>query len=160
MNNDEKSRTVRHAKINILDVAIILLILLTVLAIWQKDNLADIFENDRTKSSFAVAFEVSAVRYDLVEDLAAGTVFYVETEDGFVELGMLLDEPVITWREGENGSEYAYVDLVGTLSCHGILREGALVVDSDLIVESGKPLFVMTQTSNLDIQVISITEIR
>ncbi len=73
---------------------------------------------------------------------------------------MLLDEPVITWRQGEGGSRYAYVDLVGTLSCHGILREGALVVDSDLIVESGKPLFVMTQTSNLDIQVISITEIR
>ena len=160
MNNDEKSRTARHSRINILDVAIIVLAFLTVLAIWQKDNLADVFENDRTKSSFAVAFEVSAVRYDLVEDLAAGAVLYAEAEDGFVELGMLLDEPVITWREGENGSEYAYVDLVGTLSCHGILREGALVVDSDLIIESGKLLSVVTETSNLNIRVISITEIR
>ena len=160
MNNDEKSRTARHSRINILDVAIIVLAFLTVLAIWQKDNLADVFENDRTKSSFAVAFEVSAVRYDLVEDLAAGAVLYAEAEDGFVELGMLLDEPVITWREGENGSEYAYVDLVGTLSCHGILREGALVVDSDLTIESGKLLSVVTETSNLNIQVISITEIR
>lgn len=160
MNNDEKSRTASHSKINILDVVIVLLVFLTVLAIWQKDNLADVFENDRTKNSFAVAFEVSAVRYDLVEDLAAGTVLYAEAEDGFVELGMLLDEPVITWRDGENGSEYAYVDLVGTLSCHGILREGALIVDSDLIIESGKLLFVVTETSNLNIQVISITEIR
>lgn len=160
MNNDEKSRTAKHTKMNILDVAIILLVLLTVLAIWQKDNLADIFESDRTNGSFAVAFEMTMVRYDLVEDLAAGTVLYAEAEDGFVELGMLLDEPVITWRNGENGSEYTYVDLVGTLSCHGILREGALVVDRDLILEVGNQLPVATEISNLNIQVISITEIR
>ncbi|MBR2011371.1 MAG: hypothetical protein IKA06_06475 [Clostridia bacterium] len=159
MNNDEKSRAQKHTKMNILDVAIVLLVLLTALAIWQKDNLAQIFENDRTKSSFAVAFEITAVRYDLVDDLAASTVIYAETEDGFVELGMLLDEPVITLREGAAGSEYAYVDLACTLSCHGILREGALVVDRDLILEVSEQLSVVTETSNLHLQVISITEI-
>lgn len=160
MNNEEKSRTAARTKVSILDVGIVLLALLTVLAIWQKNNLADAFENDRTKTSFAVAFEISLVRYDLVEELAAGTVMYVQGEKHAIELGMLLDEPEIALREGSFGSENAYVELVGTLSCHGILREGVLVVDSELALGVGDRLEVATETSNLHIEVISVTEIR
>ena len=160
MNNEEKSRTVSRARINLFDVAIILLVLFTVLAIWQKNNLMEIFEKDRTKSAYAVAFEITPVRYDLVSDIAAGTVLYVQTEEDTVELGLMLDEPVITPREGSLSDNGAVVDLVGTLSCHGVLREGALWVDRDVCVTVDSVIAVATEIGNMQIRVISITEIR
>ncbi|MBO7342351.1 MAG: hypothetical protein J6U87_06680 [Clostridia bacterium] len=119
-----------------------------------------IFENDRTKSVYAVAFEMPPVRYDLVNDLESGTVIYVTGEEGMALLGTMLYEPAISPREGVLADGAALVDLVGTLSCHGVLRAGALVVSSDLVIAVGDELAVATEVGNMHIQVISITEIR
>ncbi len=160
MNNEEKGKALSRVKGNVFDVAVVLLVLFTLLVFWQKNNLMKIFENDRTKNAFAVAFEITDVRYDLVNDLAAGTVMYTVCDDATVELGMMLDEPVITSLDATLTEGDTMVDLAGTLSCHGVLREGALVVDQALILAVGEELFVATEISNMQIRVISITEIR
>ena len=160
MNNEEKSRTLPRIRLSIFDVAVLLLLFFAVFAAFQKNNMVRVFERDRTQGVYAVAFEMPPVRYDLVNDLEAGTVIYVTDEDGMVRLGTMLDEPVIAPREGALTEGSSLVDLVGTLSCHGVLRGGSLVVSSDLVLSVGDELAVATEIGNMRIQVISITVIR
>ena len=51
------------------------------------------------------------------------------------------------------------VDAVGTLSCHGVMREGALVV-GDVTLTVGESLLVSGKGFELEFRVLSISEIR
>lgn len=170
MSNEEKGRAASRLRFNFLDIAVFLLVVLCVVAAWQKQNLAYIFESDRTQTTCTVAFEIVCVQEELVTDLAAGTVLLTESEDGEIELGSLTDEPALFYRseeqllpsaaaEGENAADTVFVDLSGAFLARGIFRDGALTLGRDLQLFVGTSVPVKTAVGEFSIRVLSITEI-
>jgi hypothetical protein len=49
-------------RFRLLDVAIVLLAVLALLGIWQRDNLKDLFEKEEIMESYVLTFEVKRVR--------------------------------------------------------------------------------------------------
>lgn len=173
MANEEKYITAR-VRFRLLDIAILLLVVLTAVAAWQQSNLAYVFEADHTPRSFAVSFEITNVPHTAIDSLTANTVVYTRTDRGMVELGALIDEPAelphITQMPGEAGEPYTnvimpqndegrYVDVTGTFLCRGVLREGALVM-GDVTLSVGSDVWVTTTEGNFYFHVLSISENR
>ena len=159
MNNEENKRAKDGTCVNVVDVAVLLLLVFAVLAFVHKSQWVRTFEQDRASHAYTVAFETAAVRYDVVDDLAVGTVTYTVIGEERVVLGSLLDEPVITAHTGSVADGGTAVDLAGTLLCHGVLREGALVLPEGCVLRVGDDLLLNTETSVVAVRVISITEI-
>lgn len=170
---NERKKFTYHRRIHLLDVALIALLVLSVLAVWQRQNLAYIFEGDHTQRAYSVSFETVGVEYGATESLLANTVVFANTEQGAAELGVLLDEVTVLPRTqrvmGEDGTysdvlmlpqkDSDLVDAVGTLSCHGVMREGALIV-GDVTLTVGESLLVSGADFELEFRVLSISEIR
>lgn len=172
MANDEK-RTAVHSHARLLDVAVLLLAVLSLVALWQRHNLAYVFEGDRTPRSYSVSFEILGVRRDTALALEAETVLYAKTEQGAAELGVLTNEltvlPRILEVKGENGESCnvlmpivgngAFVDAAGTFSCHGVMREGKLAV-GEVVLAVGEELSVVGEGLELELRVVSLSENR
>ena len=159
MNCEENRRVKKSARINVFDVALLVLLAFAVLAFFHKSQLVDTFDKDRVSRSYTVAFEISGVRYDVIDDLALGTVAYTQMGEQRVVLGSLVDEPLITAHTVAVPESGATVDLAGTLLCHGILREGALVLPDGYVLRAGDTLSLSTEVTTVAVYVISITEI-
>ncbi len=159
MNNEENARAKRSARVNVVDVAVLLLVAFAVLAFFHKSRLVSAFERDRTSHAYTVAFETLAVRYDVVDDLTVGTVTYTVMGEERVVLGSLVDEPVITLHTGAAPEGGATVDLSATLLCYGMLRENALVLPEGYVLRVGDEVILNTEVSVVAVRVISITEI-
>ncbi len=169
----EEKKIAYRQRIRLLDVAVIALLVLSLLAVWQRQNLAYIFEGDHTQRAYSVSFEMVGVEYGATGSLFANTVVYVNTEQGPAELGILLDEltvlPRVQRMMGEDGTysdvvmlpreDGDLVDAVGTLSCHGVMRESTLVV-GDVTLAVGKSLLVSGKDSQLELRVLCVSEIR
>ena len=170
MANEEK-RIAYHQRTRLLDIAVIALLVLSLIAVWQRQNLAYIFEGDHTQRAYSVSFVMVGVEYGAAESFPANAVVYAEK--GAVELGVLLDDITVLPRTqrlmGEDGSytdvlmlpreDSDPVDAVGTLSCHGVMRAGTLVV-GDVTLAVGESLLVSGKDSQLELRVLSISEIR
>ena len=159
MNNQEKGGGRGRFRINVFDAAVLVLALFCVLTIFHKSKTVSVFEQDRASHAYTVAFEICAVRYDVIEDLTVGTVLYTTTGEDRVVLGSMLDEPVIISHTGASPEGAIAVDLAGTLLCHGVLREGALVLPEGYVLRVGDELILNTEVATVTARVISLTEI-
>ena len=160
MDDEENKRALPGIRPNALDVAVLFLVFFVFLAAWQKNNMIKAFEEERTRSVYAVAFEITSVRYDLVRDLETGTALYSSAGAGAQMLGTMLDEPVIMAQGGILAGDDTLVDLMGIFFSNGVLRNESLVLSSDLVIVVGEELLATTEIANMRIRVISITEIR
>ena len=173
MVNEEKY-TVTRPRVALLDVAVLLLVVLTLVATWQQSNLKYVFEGDHTPRSFSVSFEVVNVTQDALDGLQENTVLFVAAERGLLELGTLLDDPVtlphVTQMAGDGktppqnvilpqGAGERYVDATGTLLCRGVLRDGSLMV-GDIRLSVGEEIVVTTERGKFHICVLSMSENR
>lgn len=173
MVNEEKYMVTR-VRVALLDVAVLLLLVLTLVAVWQQSNLKYVFEGDHTPQSFSVSFEVINVPQSAIDTLNENTVLFATADRGLVELGTLLDDPVtlphVTQMTGEgttppvnvilpqNGGE-RYVDATGTLLCRGVMRDGSLMV-GDISLSAGEEIWVTTEQGKFYVCVLSISENR
>ncbi len=166
--------TVTRVRVTLLDVAVLLLLVLTLVATWQQGNLKYVFEGDHTPQSFSVSFEVINVPQSAVDTLNENTVLFATADRGAVELGTLLDDPAILphvtqMTAGDttppknvivpqNGGE-RYVDATGTLLCRGVMRDGSLMV-GDIRLTVGEKIWVMTEQGKFHFSVLSVSENR
>ena len=171
MNEQSRKKITAHNHFNVIDLALLLLALLAVIAVWQRNNLRYFFEGDRVKSSYTVALTVSAVRADTAELLTADTMLYVR-EDGVVhELGRLVDDAVllphtVQMPRADGGvvevlpadSPTALFDLSASFTCRGVLRDGSLVLDNGLVLHPEMELSAFTEHGEVHIFIRSITE--
>ena len=156
-------------RFNLLDVALILLAVLALLGLWQRNNLKKLFAEKELMETYIVSFEVKRVRSTTAELLDKGVDFYTEEEG--VLLGSLTQQVAtsaatvyLPHPDPEKGTveavypqdAYEYLlDVSGELSCLGIERERSFFVGGELLLLKGQELRVRTETVDL---IICITD--
>ena len=172
MNEQPRKKIRPQNHLNVLDLALLLLALLAIIAVWQRNNLRFLFEGDRVKSSYTVTFTVSAVRADTADLLGVDTVLYVRDGNTAHELGRLTKDAevlphTVLMPRGDGGvaevvlspdDPQALFDLNGAFTCRGVPRDGALVLEGGLTLSPEMELSVFTSRGEMQIFVRSITE--
>ena len=138
----------------VLDVVIFLLILLTVLSLWQRENLRLMFERPQEEKAYAVTVSLKEPNEESIALLTEGTTLYVTDGDGARRmLGTLSDEvEVATLAEGE-------LAVCGTVSCRGVWREGKLLLSGGDTLLIGAEYAVSTDKGEYTLVVLSFTEL-
>ncbi|MBE6629845.1 MAG: hypothetical protein E7624_03225 [Ruminococcaceae bacterium] len=160
------SKSERH--FNLLDAVLILLAILAIVGVWQRNNLKNLFAKKELMEPYIISFEVKRVRSTTADLLTKGVEFY--TADGHVALGALTQQVAtsaatvyLPHPDPEKGTveavypqdEYEYLlDVSGELSCLGIEREQSFFVGGELLLVKGQEIRVQTETVDL---IITIT---
>ncbi len=158
-------------RFRLLDVAIILLALFAAVGIWQRDNLKDLFEEEKVMESYVVTFEVKCVRSTTAQLLQKDVAFYTVQDGERVLLGSLTQPVAVSAAtvylphpDPERGTveavypqdNYEYMqDVGGELSCKGIENDGSFFIGGKLLLSKGQQLAVQTETVDI---VITVTD--
>lgn len=170
MANEVKDKRSARAHVRVLDIALVLLIVFSALAVWQKGNLAYVFESDHTQTVYSVTFRINNVRYDAAEILHTGSALYMDANGTKAEIGTLSDEPTVLPRVEEiqddegiievikpQDAPYRTVDVNGVFTCRGVLREGVLLI-GDRAICVGESVTVYTDRGSFLFEVLTIAE--
>ena len=157
-------------RFNLVDVALIVLVLFAVIGVWQRENLKTLFTTEQVLDEYVVTFEVKKLRSTTGELLKKGTVFTVVEDGERMVLGTLSrdvaasaatenlrdkDGNVVSVVYPEDEYEYLW-DVSGELHCEGIERDGTFLVGGDLYLARNKRVLVQTETADFEIVVKSI----
>lgn len=160
-------------RFRLLDVAIVLLAVLALLGIWQRDNLKDLFEKEEIMESYVLTFEVKRVRSTTASLLQKDVAFYTVDGDERMLLGKLTQPAAVSAAtvylphpDPARGTveavypqdEYEYLqDVGGEISCVGIEHGGSFFVGGELLVSRGQRIAIQTETVDI---VITVTDYR
>lgn len=160
-------------RFNLLDAVIILLVLLTLIGVWQRQNLQRLFTVEEVLEEYTVSFEIKKIRSTTVAYLDEGTAFYIEEEGERVALGTLSaqvassaatvelrdqDGNLVSAVYPEDDYEYLW-DVSGTLRCEGVERDGSFLVGGKLYLAYNKTVQVETEMADLEIRITGISKI-
>ena len=160
----------------LLDLALILLAILAVIGVWQRENLKKLFAKEELLENYVVTFEIKKVRSTTAQLLQKDVVFYTENGEEIVVLGTLTQpvavSPATVYlpHAGTQGEvldmveavypldEYEYYqDAGGELSCLGIEHDGSFYVSGKMLLVKGQQISVKTEAVDV---VITITDCR
>ena len=175
MNTGEnKKKSAARIRVTPLDLALVLLVVLIVVSIWQKNNIQHLFEKQKQERSYAVTFELAGMRVPSAELIKEGMPLYFYDGDERMELGNLSGGPLLTpytqIYTNTNGEtvtmvyptddrENGRVTLCGTFVCHGAQSDLVLVHEEGLRLQVGNPFTLSTELGDFEAIVVSITEI-
>lgn len=163
-------------RFGLLDLALILLAILALVGVWQRNNLKKLFAEDEILEQYVITFEIKKVRSTTAQLLVKDLSLYTQNGDGQVALGTLT-QPVavspatvyLSPRGAGTGSvnmveavypmdehEY-YQDAGGELACLGIEHDGAFFLGGELLVVKGQQ--ILAQSESVDV-VITVTGYR
>ena len=168
----------RNAKkrFGVLDFALILLAVLTLVGVWQRNNLKKLFADDEILEEYVITFEIKKVRSTTAQLLEKDVALYTYNGEDIVSLGTLTQPVAVspaTVYLPHHGTgtgtlemveavypqdEYEYYqDAGGELSCLGIERDGAFFLDGKMLLVKGQQISTSTETVDL---VITVTDYR
>lgn len=171
---ENKKKNTKRLRVTPLDIALILLVVLIVISVWQKNNIQLLFEKQKQEKSYAVAFEIEGVRVSSAEMIEKSMPLYFYDDDQKVELGELNEIPLLipyaqiyTNTTGEtvtmiypaDDRENGRVTLQGSFACHGAQYDAILVHEKGLRMQVGGVFLLATELGDFEAKVISITEI-
>lgn len=160
-------------RFNVLDAALILLLVLAIVGIWQRSNLQKLFTTEELLDHYTVTFEVKKVRSTTVDQLQENTVLYIMNGEERVDLGTLT-QPLsasaatvyLQDREGNTvkavypQDSYEYLlDAGGVLSCEGVEHDGSFLVGGKLYLAVNQTVSVQTERADLQIRITSIEKV-
>ena len=171
--SEEKKSTGRF-HINLFDVVLILLAVLCVVGIWQRDNLQSLFEDEQVNDVYTVSFEIRGLRDDARQYLTPGTRMYVQNGDSRVLLGSIAGEPAVvdaavylpyydqitgqtTLVEAYYPDDYSTVKAV--LSSHGLEHDGVFFAAGEYNLSVNQSITVYTEYADFEIFVTAITKV-
>ena len=175
MNTGEnKKKSTARIRVTPLDIALVLLVVLIVISLWQKNNIQHLFEKQKQERSYAVTFELAGVRVSAAELIKENMALYFYDGDEKMELGNLNGAPLLkpytqiyTNTKGEtvtmiyptDDRENGRVTLCGTFVCHGAQNDLVLVHEEGLRMQVGNSFTLSTELGDFEAVVVSITEI-
>ncbi len=163
-------------RFSLLDFALILLAILLLVGVWQRNNLKKLFAEEEILEQYVITFEIKKVRSTTAQLLKKDVALYTYSGEEIVSLGGLTQPVAVSpatvylpHRGTGTGTlemveavypqdehEY-YQDAGGELSCRGIERDGAFFLDGKMLLVKGQQL--LTRTETVDI-VITVTDYR
>ena len=161
-------------RFNVLDIAIIVLVLLAVIGVWQRQNLQNLFTADELLEQYTVSFEIQKVRSTTIDQLKKGDALYVEGDEGQILLGTLNDQLSVAAatvylqdRDGntvkavypQDANEYL-LDASGVLRCEGVEHDDSFLLGGKLYLAVNQTVSARSETADLEIRIISIEKVQ
>ncbi len=171
---ENKKKAPSRIRITPLDVALILLVVLIVISIWQKNNIQFLFEKQKQEKSYTVTFEVAGMRVPAAELLVENTSLYFYDDEKKISLGRLGAGPLlmpytqdyvntqgnsVTMVYPLDDREMGRVVFCGTFACHGAKNGNVLVHEEGFRMEVGESFLLATELGDFEAKVVSIVEI-
>lgn len=161
-------------RFNLLDAIAILLLLLILVGVWQRQNLQKLFTTDEVLDEYTVSFAIKKMRSTTVDLLDKGTVLYTENDGERIALGALADSVASSAATvdlyDKNGKlvqavypqdPYEYLlDVAGTILCSGVERNGSFLVGGKMYLAYNKTVFVQTETADFEIVITDIQKVQ
>ena len=176
----------REAKkrFGLLDLALVLLAIVALLGVWQRNNLKKLFAQEELLEEYVITFEIKKVRSTTAQLLQKDVVLYVENGEDLVTLGALTQPvavspatvylpatgsgmsgktvsmveavyiPIKDYEEYEN-----YQDAGGELACLGIERDGAFFVSGELVLVKGQQILAQSETVDVVITILDYRKV-
>ena len=168
--NEEKKSARFH--VNLFDVVLILLAVLCVIGIWQRNNLQRMFESEQETDVYAVSFEIRNLRDTSVQYLAPGTALYVISGEERISLGTIAGEvavvdasdflPTVN-EQGETVYVQAYYPddlstVKAVLDTHGLEHNGAFLVEGVYTLATNQTVVAYTENAVFEICITAIVK--
>ena len=161
---------------NLLDFALILLAILAIVGLWQRNNLKQLFSDKELLEKYVITFEVKKVRSTTAQLLEKDVALYTLNEEETVVLGKLTQPVAVSpatvflphTGTGTGALEMVeavypqdeyeyYQDVSGELPCLGIERDGSFFLDGKMLLVKGQQIRARTETIDI---VITVTDYR
>ncbi len=157
-------------RFNLLDVALILLLVLSLVGIWQRSNLQNLFTPKELLEEYTVTFEIKKVRSTTVELLQKDTELYMMNDGERVSLGRLTQQvsaaPATVYLQDGNGNTVQCVypqdnneyllDVNGVLQCEGVEHGGSFLLGGRIYLAINQSVTVQTETADIEIRIMGI----
>ena len=166
---EEKRKARFH--FNILDLVLVLLALLCILGLWQRENIQSIFESGEELDSYTISFEIRKLRSTTVELLTEDQELYIDDDGTRVSLGTIVERypgAAVEYMIDENGNtvevfypddKYEYLqDLTGDLSCRGIDQNGNFLLEGKIYLAVNQTVKAYTENADFEIRITAITK--
>lgn len=152
-------------KINIIDICVVLIIVVAIAVTYFKFNLSA--HSDVTKSNATVVYTLEAcnVRDFTIDGIKAGDKLFDEETDKFIGTIVSVDSDTafdyITRTDGTivKADMPERKNLIITVECPAIIREGAVVTESGKQIYLNQNNVCYTQTVQTEFKTIAINEI-
>ena len=166
---DEKNTTAR-VRFNILDAVLILLAILCIVGVWQRNNLQNLFTKNEEMDAYSVSFEIRQLRSTSAALLVKDTELYLEEGGERIVLGTLAENAssaaASVYFEDQNGKiqeaffprvDHEYLlDVKGKLNAHGVEHNGAFLLNGQMHLAVNSTVVVHTETADLEIRITNI----
>ncbi|MBQ8342117.1 MAG: hypothetical protein IJY22_07080 [Clostridia bacterium] len=169
----EEKKSSGHFRINVFDVILILLAILCIVGIWQRQNIRRLLEEEQAADAYTVSFEIDCLRDTSLQYLTAGTVLYVKEGDARVILGTIAGEVAVVDASTEKmyiteDGETIYVDayypedysaVKAVLNCQGLHHNGGFLAGGSYPLSVNQSVTVYTENADFQICITSITKV-
>ena len=147
VNQNAEKLSVR--KFNIIDVFLIILVVLCILGVYFRAQVAEWIGIEKKVEEYKISFEVSGMRYTSGKYLPAGSEIYFE--GGNVLIGTIdgncITLPASTFVNGPDGApvkvsypKETYIDLSGTIKCMGIMKDEGFYLSGTYALSPGSTI--------------------
>lgn len=169
-NKEEKKKSMR--RIYLPDIVLILLLILALVGVWQRENLQRLFSGDEVMESYTVTFEIKKMRNTAAEYLQKDTDLYLMQGQDVLPLGRLAEQvgtsaateyfetaqgEIVSAVYPQDTFEYL-VDVSGVLQCEGLMRDGAFLLDGRVRLAVNEDLAAYCEQADFVIRITSITK--
>lgn len=166
-NESQEIQVQKTPKFGLLDFAIILLVIISVVGVYFRFNVIDMISQNANTKTYEVSFSIKGIRYTTPNYFNVNDDVYVASSGEL--LGRILQNPnedklpsVETFIENGEAFEVTYpedtkVDVRGSILCQGsVTKNGGLLINGSTQITPGQAITVQTELVTV---VINITDI-
>jgi len=164
---NQASEKASARKFNIIDVFLIILVVLCVLGVYFRAQVAEWIGIENKVEEYKLGFKISTVRYTSGKYLQAGNEVYFD--GGNVLIGTIdgncITLPASAYVDGPDGAPVkvnypkdTYVDISGTIKCEGLMKEDGFYLGGTYVLSPGSTVSVRTEMLNFTIIVTEISK--
>ena len=157
----------RSRRFNIIDVFLIVLVILCVLGIYFRAEIADKLGIEKDLEEYKISFKVNEIRYPSAEYIQSGNTVYFENGNvifGTID-GKCQERPSEVYIDGPDGAPVkviypkdTYIVLLGKIKCMGIMKEDGFCLDGTYSLAPGSTVNVRTEMLNFTIIITDISK--
>ena len=155
---------------NVLDIAVIVLVVFALIGLWQRQNLQNLFTTDEVLERYAVTFEIRKVRSTTIDQLEKGEMLYIEQDGEQITLGTLSEQLSVAAatvylqdRDGntvkavypQDDHEYL-LDASGVLRCEGVEHDGSFLLGGKTYLAVNQTVLAKSETVDVEIRITGI----